>query len=53
MKPPPKIEERHKAAVRFTPRQWQQLRAYMFKNDVTFQSLVIGLLADKLEKFDR
>jgi hypothetical protein len=45
--------ERRKASVRFTERQWQQLRAHMFKHEITFQALVIDAIADKVEKFDR
>jgi hypothetical protein len=51
-KPQKPEPERHKAAVRFTERQWKQIRAHLFKHNVTFQSLVIDALAHYLEKFD-
>jgi hypothetical protein len=52
-KKPEPASERRKASVRFTERQWAQLRAHLYKHDITFQALVIDALADKLEKFDR
>ena len=44
---------RRKVSIRFTERQWEQLRVYMFKHRVpTLQSLVLTALSDKLDEFD-
>jgi hypothetical protein len=53
-KPPEPAEpsSRRKATVRFTDRQWEQLRAHMYKNNIKLQALIISSLADKLDDFD-
>jgi len=51
-KAPPPPEERHKATVRFTKRQWKQLRHILADKDMTLQSLIIRALSDTLPEFD-
>jgi hypothetical protein len=49
---PAEASPRKKATVRFTDRQWEQLRAHMYKHNIKLQALIISSLADKLDDFD-
>jgi hypothetical protein len=48
----PDDDVRRKASVRFTKRQWDRLRAHLYKNDITFQSFALDAFAAKIDKFD-